>query len=319
MNIIEKLYTPIIFVAILIGMGLGQFQMVSRNAESFLVPLLMVMLYITFFQVPLENIKHSFKNIRFTYVSLLINFLWTPFLAWGLASIFLGENPALYIGFIMLMVTPCTDWYLIFTGIAKGNVALSTAILPLNLILQIILLPFYLLLFGGTTGVIELSFLAKSILVVLFLPLLLSFATTFLLRKRTEQKKRFLQNINVLPIILLSLAIIAMFASQGELLMENLDVLWKIMIPILLFFVVNFFVGRLAGSVMNFPETWKTSLNMTTLARNSPIALAIAMTAFPNEPLIALALVIGPLLELPVLAVVSQLLLFLSKKREKSA
>ncbi len=47
----------------------------------------------------------------------------------------------------MLMVTPCTDWYLIFTEIAKGNVALSTAILPVNLILQVLLLPIYLFLF----------------------------------------------------------------------------------------------------------------------------------------------------------------------------
>lgn len=314
MNIIEKLYTPIIFLAILLGMGLGQFQMVSRHAESFIVPLLIAMLYITFFQVPLENIKHSFKNIRFTYISLLINFLWTPLLAWGLASVFLGENPALYIGFIMLMITPCTDWYLIFTGIAKGNVALSTAILPLNLILQIVLLPVYLLLFGGTTGVIEFSFLAESILMVLFIPLLLSFATKLLLRDRPTHKQMLLGRISVLPIIFLSLAIIAMFASTGQLLLENIEVMWQIAIPILLFFTVNFFIGRIAGAAMNFSPAVKTSLSLTTLARNSPIALAIAMTAFPDEPLVALALVIGPLLELPILAVVSQVLLFLSHR-----
>lgn len=102
---------------------------------------------------------------------------------------FLGDNPALYIGFIMLMVTPCTDWYLIFTGIAKGNVALSTAILPLNLILQVILLPIYLLVFGGTTGVIELSFLVESILIVLFIPLILAFLTKLFLRSKQQLRK----------------------------------------------------------------------------------------------------------------------------------
>ncbi|MEC3605392.1 arsenic resistance protein, partial [Bacillus cereus] len=58
------------------------------------------------------------------------------------------------------------------------------------------------------------------------------------------------------------------------------------------------------------------SLSLTTLARNSPVALAIAVTAFPDEPLIALALVIGPLIELPVLAFVSQVLLLIKKKRQ---
>lgn len=66
--------------------------------------------------------------------------MWTPVLAWLIAVVFLADQPVLYIGFIMLMVTPCTDWYLIFTSIAKGNVALSTALLPLNLVLQVILL-----------------------------------------------------------------------------------------------------------------------------------------------------------------------------------
>ncbi len=54
---------------------------------------------------------------------------------------------------------------------------------------------------------------------------------------------------------------------------------------------------------------------MTTLARNSPIALAIAVIAFPNQPLVALALVIGPLIELPVLAIISQVLLFIKRKK----
>ncbi len=215
----------------------------------------------------------------------------------------------------MLMVIPCTDWYLIFTGIVKGNVALSTAILPLNLILQVILLPIYLLIFGGTTGVIELSFLAESILIVLSIPLVLAFLTKVLLRSKQQLKDSLISNLNVLPIIFLSLAIVAMFALQGQLLLDNLDLMWQITIPILLFFMVNFFVSQKVGQFMRFPNSDRASLSMTTLARNSPIALAIAMTAFPDQPLIALTLVVGPLLELPILAIITQLLLFTSKKR----
>jgi len=64
---------------------------------------------------------------------------------------------------------------------------------------------------------------------------------------------------------------------------------------------------------MKFPTPDKVSLSLTTLARNSPIALAIAMTAFIDKPLIALTLVIGPLLELPILAIITQLLLLKNK------
>ncbi|WP_026673762.1 arsenic resistance protein [Alkalihalobacterium bogoriense] len=310
MNLFEKLYTLIIFVAVIIGISIGQVELIRDNAESFIVPLLVAMLYITFLQIPIEEIKKAFKNIKFTYTSVTINFVWTPILAWLLAIIFLGDNPALYIGFIMLMVTPCTDWYLIFTGIAKGNVTLSTAILPLNLILQVILLPIYLLIFGGTTGVIQLSFLIESVLVVLFIPLVLAVLTNTLLKKREPLREKLLSRFSVLPILFLSLAIVAMFATQGQLLLSNLDLMWKITIPILLFFIINFIIGQKIGALLNFSTKDKTSLSLTTLARNSPIALAIAMTAFPDQPLIALTLVIGPLLELPILAVITQLLLF---------
>lgn len=314
MSLFEKLYTFIIFLAVMIGIGIGQVELIRANAESFILPISVAMLYITFLQIPIEDISNAFKNIKFTYTSVMINFVWTPILAWLLAMIFLGDNPALYIGFIMLMVTPCTDWYLIFTGIAKGNIALSAAILPLNLILQVILLPFYLLIFGGTTGVIEFSFLVESILIVLFIPLVLAYLTKMVLRNRQELRENLLSRFSVLPIILLSLAIVAMFASQGQLLLNNLDLMWQISIPILLFFLINFFVGQKAGQLMKFPNSDRTSLSLTTLARNSPIALAIAMTAFPDQPLIALTLVIGPLLELPILAIITQILLFISRK-----
>lgn len=310
MGLFEKLYTFIIFIAVIIGIYIGQVEPIRANAESFIVPLLVAMLYITFLQIPIEAIKQSFKNIKFTYTSVIINFIWTPILAWLLSLLFLSDNPALYIGFIMLMVTPCTDWYLIFTGMAKGNVALSTAILPLNLILQVILLPIYLLIFGGTTGVLEFSFLLESILIALFLPLVLAFLTKVVLRKKELLRSKLISNLSVLPIILLSFAIVAMFASQGQLLLDNLELMWQITIPILLFFIINFVVGQKVGQLMKFPYKDRVSLSLTTLARNSPIALAIAITAFPNEPLIALTLVIGPLLELPILAIITQLLLF---------
>ncbi len=314
MNLIEKLYTFIIFSAVILGISIGQIDPIRMNAESFITPLLIAMLYIIFLQIPIEEIRKAFKNIKFTYTSVIINFVWTPIFAWLLALLFLGDNPALYVGFIMLMVTPCTDWYLIFTGIAKGNVALSTAILPLNLILQVMLLPIYLLIFGETTGVIELSYLVESILIVLFIPFVLAFLTKMLLRNRQQVRDYLISNLSMLPIIFLSLAIVAMFASQGRLLLNHLNLLWQITIPILLFFIVNLFVSQKVGKLMKFPTPDRKSLSFTTLARNSPIALAIAMTAFPDQPLIALTLVIGPLLELPLLAIISQILLFIFKK-----
>ncbi|MGF1437403.1 arsenic resistance protein [Bacillus thuringiensis] len=319
MSTLEKIQTLIILLAVVGGIILGQFDIVHMYSESFIVPFLFLMLYGLFLSIPLRDIKNGFRNLKFAGTSLTINFLWTPFLAWGLGAIFLSDHPALWIGFIMLMVTPCTDWYLIFTEIAKGNVALATSILPVNLILQVLLLPIYLFLFAGVMKSIEVSVLLESIFIVLVLPFVLAHGTKFIMNKmnKTETlENKIIPFFSSAQIIFLSLAIVSMFASQGKYLLQNMNVVLLLLIPVLLFFVINFILGQFVGRIMRLSYQDTVSLSLTTIARNSPVALAIAVTAFPNEPLIALALVIGPLIELPVLASISQILLLIKKKRQ---
>lgn len=321
MSLFEKLQTVIVISAVGLGISLGQVSYIEQVAEYFIVPFLLFMLYGLFLSVPSKDLKKALLNRKFASSSLIINFLWTPLLAWGLGAVFLSEHPALWIGFIMLMVTPCTDWYLAFTGIAKGSVALSTAILPMNLILQVLLLPIYLLLFTGVMKMVGMSVLLKSIILVLLLPFLLANLTTYIFNKR-KQKETYTKIIvpffENTQIIFLSLAIVAMFASQGRNLFENMNVVMLLFIPVILFFIINFLLGRIVSHFLKMSYEDSVSLNLTTLARNSPIALAIAVTAFPDKPLIALALVIGPLIELPVLAVVSQLLLTIRRNGKVS-
>lgn len=217
----------------------------------------------------------------------------------------------------MLMVTPCTDWYLIFTQIAKGNIALSTAILPINLILQVVLLPLYLFLFSGVSGSIDPSTLWQSILIVLIAPFLLAQLTGSKMLNRNGKislKQKFIPFFTKAQLAFLCLAIAAMFATQGEYLLDNPEMLYLMFIPVMAFFLINYFFSQMIGDLLKFSYQDKVSLSMTTLARNSPISLAIAVTAFPDQPLIALALVIGPLIELPILVLVSQTLLFQRSK-----
>ncbi|MDQ0208753.1 arsenic resistance protein [Alkalicoccobacillus murimartini] len=310
MNSLEKLQTILIFAAVMLGLGLGQISIISSYSGSLIIPFLFIMLYGLFLTIPLTHLKKAFMHSQFLSISTIINFVWTPLLAWGLGAVFLSDHPALWIGFVMLMVTPCTDWYLIFTSIAKGNVALAASVLPINLILQMLLLPVYLWIFAGTSGTISLSTIGESVLLVFILPFGLALLTRLILKKKSavlEQK--------VIPffasaqLIFLCLAIVAMFASQGAYLWSNMNILYLLLLPILFYFIINFGVAQLVGKCMKMPYEDSVSLHFTIIARNSPVALAVAITAFPDQPVVALALVIGPLLELPVLAIVSQVLL----------
>ncbi|MDB8792548.1 bile acid:sodium symporter [Romboutsia sp. 1001216sp1] len=317
MDNINKFQSLIILLMVLIGIILGQINIIQTYSEYLIMPSLIIMLFLVFIQIPLKDITKSFKNIKFTLTAILINFVWTPILIFFLGKFFLQNSPELLIGFIMLMVTPCTDWYLIFTAIAKGNVALGASILPLNFMLQLLLLPVYVFLIGGSSVNIDALSLTQGMVVSLFIPLLL--ATIF--RKITINKKGlsyFEENISPKACdyqgYFLNLAIISMFASQGKVLLKNPQVLLQLLLPVLLFFIINLVIGQVVGRKIKLSKEDNVALSLTTLARNSPIALAIAVSAFPNEPLISLALVIGPLIELPVLFLVSKILLNINNK-----
>lgn len=316
-NVIEKYQTVLVILGIIGGILAGQLTGVPTVAERLILPFLLIMLLGAFLQIPLTQLRKAFRNRRVVGSSLLINFIWNPLFAVGLGFVFLRDHPALWVGLIMLMVTPCTDWYLIFTDIANGDVPLATSLLPYNLVLQLVLLPLYLYLFAGELVALPLETLIESVVLVLVLPLVLAGIGRSTLPKLVGDAyftRTLLPALGPVQIVFLSLAIAAMFASQGDIILENPGVLVLLAIPVLVFYVVNFVLGVGIGRIAEFSYEEVVCFNCTILSRNSPTALAIAVVAFPHEPLIPLALVIGPLLELPLLSVVSQLLLRLRER-----
>ncbi|MFC4685824.1 MULTISPECIES: arsenic resistance protein [Bacteroidota] len=315
MDKINKYQTIVILIAVIVGLVIGQSSLISDISASFIIPLLMVMLFGLFLTIDISELKHSFLNIKFSITSILINFVWTPIFAYLLGSIFLNNDIAIWMGFVMLMVTPCTDWYLVFTSVAKGNVPLSTAILPTNLILQVLLLPVYLLLFFGKSGNVDLGTLAESIIIVLVIPFTLAvLAKTIVKSRKSLSKNAFLGFFETSQVFFLSLAVVAMFASEGKDLINHPSIIYKMLLPVLIFFFVAFLVAYFVSKILKFNYADRVSLTLTTMARNSPISLAIAVSAFSAEPLIALALVIGPLIELPILVLTTQSLLRTQKE-----
>src|SRR5690625_2972948 len=103
MGILDKLQTVIILIAVGLGLLLGQVNLIEQHAETLVIPFLFLMLYGLFLTIPLHQLKRAFLNIKFLGANTIINFIWTPVIAWGLGSIFLADYPALWIGFIMLI------------------------------------------------------------------------------------------------------------------------------------------------------------------------------------------------------------------------
>ena len=308
MELIEKLEPIIIFSAVIIGLAFSNISLIAQNTDQLINIFLCLMLFGLFMEVDLNELKNSFKNVKFTTSSLIINFIWTPLFGYFLGTLFLKGNVDVLVGFFMLILTPCTDWYLVFTKMAKGDLTLSLSLLPINLILQIILLPVYLVIFFSSGNAMDYTQLGYSLLIVIVIPFIAAHIVKFILNDELKEKATNL--FTDLQIWFLSLAVFCIFASQGDLLFKNLDSVVTIFIPLIIFFIANATIDLLVSEKINFTYQEYASLTMTTLARNSPLALAIAINSFPGHELISIALVIGPLIELPVLYIVSKFCLW---------
>ena len=307
-----------LIISIFLGLTLGQLQTVAAIAGYFILPSLMVMLFGIFLQIPLQSLRAGFINVKVTGLSLAINFFWTPLLAFALSHLFFRHAPDIFIALIMDLVTPCTDWYLVFTGIAGGHLGLSTSLLPWNLFLQLFLLPFYLFLFAGAVVEIQLSVFLQSFLRVLLLPFILALVVRNLIcaYKGSEWfTQNLLRKSGPLQAFFLILAVTAMFASQGRILIEHWTVVIRLLVPVTIFFMINFSLGQIVGRFFKLSYQEGASLIFTTLARNAPLALTLAVAAFPHRPLIPLVLAVESLIELPLLFVFAQLMLFIYRKK----
>lgn len=314
MQWIDRYHTIFILGAVGLGLLLGQLAPVAVMSEPLITPFLVLMLYGLFLTTPLHDLRAAFQHRSFMLVAIVVNFVLTPLIAWGLGAAFLGDLPELWLGFILLMVTPCTDWVLAFTKVARGNLSIATAILPINLLLQVILLPVYMLLFAGTIGSIPIGTLLESVGIVLVLPFGAALLSKALWQKRDRFHTVLLPFFESAQFVLLLLAISAMFASFGSSIFAHRTLIIQLLIPIICLFAMNYFIAWVASKWFLFSYADRVSLTMTVIARNSPLALAVAVTAFPTEPLIALVLVIGPLIELPLLTIISRLLIGTEKK-----
>ncbi len=125
MNLLGKIQPLIIIGAALLGLLAGAATPFGRASSGLIEIFLMMLLYVLFLCVDLKQLKQSLKNIRYTVTAVSINFIFTPFLAYALGKIFFADSADVRIGLLMLLVTPCTDWYLVFTGMSKGNVELN--------------------------------------------------------------------------------------------------------------------------------------------------------------------------------------------------
>ncbi len=303
--------TPLVLVAaMLLGLDLNW---LTHGTLEFLHPLVDIGIFLVItavmMGVRIPDLRGALKKRKATALALTTNFVVIPGVAWLLGWAFLRHSPDLWIGLVLYTLTPCVGWYLIFIDAAEGDVAWGATLLPWNLGLQIVLMPVYLWLLIGHVLYLNPWTVFQSVGLFFVAPFVVGWGMQWgILHYRGSATFNGPVKAVLGPFKLWALVvvIVALFASQPPLKTHDLVALLTMVGAIFAFFAVMFLLALFNGAWAHLSYEDNVTLTFTTTARNSEVVIGVAMAAFPGHPLVYMAILVGPLVELPVLLLVAQ-------------
>lgn len=273
---LERLQVWIYLGAILAGLALGSATPeVAPVFETLLWPVLGGLLYATFTQVPLTHLPYAFRDRRFMTALLLGNFVLVPIIV-GLLLVLLPDDPAVRLGVLLVLLVPCTDWFISFTLLGRGDAGRAIAAAPLLLLAQMLLLPVWLWLFLGKS-LIEVA-VVEPLLSAFGLLIVLPLALAWLTERHAERHGTALAAwLGWLPVPLLAMVVFLIAASQVTVVAGLLSVLGQVLLVFLLFLAAVAGLGRLLGVLFRLEPPAARTLVFSLGTRNSFVVLPLAL------------------------------------------
>ncbi|AZE64532.1 Arsenite efflux pump ArsB, ACR3 family [Pseudomonas synxantha] len=297
---LEHNQIPLYFVAILLAAACGVYTPLLAHGLSVLItPAIAVLMYAMFLQIPFLDLRQGLGNIRFVSALLLANFVLVPLLVWALTRGLLG-HPALLVGALLVLLTPCIDYVVVFTHIGKGDSRSMLAATPLLLLLQLALLPVYLgFMLGAHSGVVvEIGPFIEAFLLLIVVPMLLAVLTAYLARRSTLVDK-WSSAWAWLPVPAMALVLFVVIGSQITSVMRDIDLLLPVLAIYLGFVLLAPLMGILAARLFALPAPSARAVTFSASTRNSLVVLPLAL-ALPEDVrgLAAAAVILQTLVEL---------------------
>jgi len=290
--------------------GTYEFSISNTLALGVVIGLFMMM-YPAMANIKFEDLGKATRSPKQLLIVAFFNYAIAPFFMLLLAKIFLSGEQDLYVGLVLYGLAPCIAMVIVFTYLSAGNGPLAIILVAFNSIIQMLLIPVYAKLLLGDIK-FDVWLVGESVLLYLGVPLLAGMLTRFLGVKKFGEtwfyKLKFY--LDTMSIIGLLFTLIVMFALKGDLILERPLLIIQMAVPMTIFFWTMFVVVYLVGwrFGLNYRDAVAVGFNST--GRDFEIAIAIAITAF--NPTVALATVIGPLIEVSVMLA----LVWFAKKTE---
>ncbi|WP_286960089.1 ACR3 family arsenite efflux transporter [Arsenicicoccus sp. UBA7492] len=317
-------YLPVwIGVAMVAGLLLGRLvpglgdALASVEVDGVSLPIaigLLVMMYPVLAKVRYDRLDTVTRDGRMLGSSLVLNWIVGPALMFALAWTFLPDLPEYRTGLIIVGLARCIAMVIIWNDLACGDREAAAVLVALNSIFQVIAFAalgwFYLSVLPGWLGLEQSALdvspweIATSVLIFLGIPLLAGYLSRRLGEKRwgrAAYERSFLPRIGPWALYGLLFTIVILFALQGEQITNRPMDVARIALPLLVYFALMWGVSYVLGRVLGMGYEGTTTLAFTAAGNNFELAIAVAIATFGVTSGQALAGVVGPLIEVPVL------------------
>ncbi|MFF2154901.1 arsenic resistance protein [Paenibacillus chitinolyticus] len=255
----------------------------SENLDRMISFVLAILMYGMFAQIPFFRLKEALTNRKFIYALLITNYIVVPVLVWGLTR-FLPTDPAILLGVLLVLLTPCIDYVIVFTHLGRGNEKLILVSTPILFVTQLLLLPVYLWLFMGKTAaeIVSVGPFLEAFLGLIVIPLVLALLTQWWSR-RQPLGERFLDATAWLPVPFMALTLFVVVASQISKLYTSFDSIIRVIPVYAAYMVIIPILARIVSRIFRLDTGAGRALIFSAGTRNSLVVLPFAL-ALP-EPL----------------------------------
>tara|TARA_R100001377_G_scaffold38415_1_gene21368 strand:- start:401 stop:1414 length:1014 start_codon:yes stop_codon:yes gene_type:complete len=297
---LEQNQIAIYFVAVIAAVIGGLLiPSAAQGLSTLVTPTIAVLMYAMFLQIPFLDLREGLSNRRFISALLIANFVLIPLLVWVITRGLL-DHPAILVGALLVLLTPCIDYVVVFTHLGKGDSRAILSATPVLLLLQLILLPVYLaLMLGGQSEVvISIGPFVEAFFLLIVVPLFLAIATA-----ATAKGSKIVAGWNTawawLPVPAMAAVLIVVVGPQISSVVRDIDQLAPVILTYIGFMILAPVVGALASRACKLPATTARAVTFSSSTRNSLVVLPLAL-ALPEDirGLAAAAVITQTLVEL---------------------